>query len=149
MLTRLPLSSAPSGAGAGGVRVGWDNLVGVIPGGPSTPIIPRHVCDNVLMDFDDLVRAETALGTAAVIVMDKSVKRSPDKTHDKRHCTLGDTRDYLRIAIFLQTDVIQAIARLVEFYKHESCGQCTPCREGKELHHVFNTSCTTSPTASS
>ncbi|KAF3839695.1 hypothetical protein F7725_018412 [Dissostichus mawsoni] len=85
---------------AGGVRGGWDNLLGVIPGGSSTPIIPRHVCDDVLMDFDDLVRAETALGTAAIIVMDKS------------------------------TDVIRAIARLVEFYKHESCGQCTPCREG-------------------
>ncbi|XP_010773860.1 NADH dehydrogenase [ubiquinone] flavoprotein 1, mitochondrial-like isoform X2 [Notothenia coriiceps] len=85
---------------AGGVRGGWDNLLGVIPGGSSTPIIPRHVCNDVLMDFDDLVRAETALGTAAIIVMDKS------------------------------TDVIRAIARLVEFYKHESCGQCTPCREG-------------------
>ncbi|KAG9334311.1 hypothetical protein JZ751_008293 [Albula glossodonta] len=85
---------------AGGVRGGWDNLLGVIPGGSSTPIIPRSVCDDVLMDFDDLIRAQTALGTAAVIVMDKS------------------------------TDVIRAIARLVEFYKHESCGQCTPCREG-------------------
>ncbi|XP_043971909.1 NADH dehydrogenase [ubiquinone] flavoprotein 1, mitochondrial-like isoform X1 [Gambusia affinis] len=85
---------------AGGVRGGWGNLLGVIPGGSSTPIIPQHVCNDVLMDFDDLVRAQTALGTAAVIVMDKS------------------------------TDVIRAIARLVEFYKHESCGQCTPCREG-------------------
>ncbi|KAM9782808.1 NADH dehydrogenase [ubiquinone] flavoprotein 1, mitochondrial-like [Neosynchiropus ocellatus] len=85
---------------AGGVRGGWENLLGVIPGGSSTPIIPRQVCDDVLMDFDDLVRAETALGTAAVIVMDKS------------------------------TDVIRAVARLVEFYKQESCGQCTPCREG-------------------
>ncbi|XP_014903721.1 NADH dehydrogenase [ubiquinone] flavoprotein 1, mitochondrial-like isoform X1 [Poecilia latipinna] len=85
---------------AGGVRGGWSNLLGVIPGGSSTPIIPQHVCNDVLMDFDDLVRAQTALGTAAVIVMDKS------------------------------TDVIRAIARLVEFYKHESCGQCTPCREG-------------------
>ncbi|XP_039974171.1 NADH dehydrogenase [ubiquinone] flavoprotein 1, mitochondrial-like isoform X3 [Xiphias gladius] len=85
---------------AGGVRGGWDNLLGVVPGGSSTPIIPQYVCDDVLMDFDDLVRAETALGTAAIIVMDKS------------------------------TDVIRAIARLVEFYKHESCGQCTPCREG-------------------
>lgn len=60
---------------AGGVRGGWDNLLGVIPGGSSTPIIPRHVCDDVLMDFDDLVRAETALGTAAIIVMDKSVNQ--------------------------------------------------------------------------
>ncbi|XP_071252653.1 NADH dehydrogenase [ubiquinone] flavoprotein 1, mitochondrial-like isoform X2 [Salvelinus alpinus] len=83
---------------SGGVRGGWDNLLGVIPGGSSTPIIPRSVCDDVMMDFDDLVRAESALGT--VIIMDKS------------------------------TDVIRAIARLVEFYKHESCGQCTPCREG-------------------
>lgn len=92
---------------AGGVRGGWDNLLGVIPGGSSTPIIPRSVCDDVLMDFDDLVRAETALGTAAVIVMDKS------------------------------TDVIRAIARLVEFYKHESCGQCTPCREGVDWMNVM------------
>ncbi|XP_063054241.1 NADH dehydrogenase [ubiquinone] flavoprotein 1, mitochondrial-like [Engraulis encrasicolus] len=85
---------------AGGVRGGWDNLLGVIPGGSSTPIIPLSVCSDVLMDFDDLVRAETALGTAALIVMDKSA------------------------------DVIRGIARLIEFYKHESCGQCTPCREG-------------------
>ncbi|XP_047454028.1 NADH dehydrogenase [ubiquinone] flavoprotein 1, mitochondrial-like isoform X1 [Mugil cephalus] len=99
MLTWRPCVSSRV-SGTGGVRGGWDNLLGVIPGGSSTPIIPRHVCDDVLMDFDDLVRAETALGTAAVIVMDKS------------------------------TDVIRAIARLVEFYKHESCGQCTPCREG-------------------
>lgn len=62
--------------GAGGVKGGWDNLLGVIPGGSSTPIIPRHVCDDVLMDFDDLVRAQTALGTAAVIVMDRSVNHT-------------------------------------------------------------------------
>lgn len=85
---------------AGGVTGGWDNLLGIIPGGSSTPIIPKHVCDDVLMDFDGLVQAQTALGTAAIIVMNK------------------------------QTDVIKAIARLIEFYKHESCGQCTPCREG-------------------
>lgn len=84
----------------GGVRGGWDNLLAIIPGGSSTPLIPKHVCDDVLMDFDALVKAETGLGTAAVIVMDKS------------------------------TDIIYAIARLIEFYKHESCGQCTPCREG-------------------
>uniref|UniRef100_A0A672PJV3 NADH dehydrogenase [ubiquinone] flavoprotein 1, mitochondrial n=1 Tax=Sinocyclocheilus grahami TaxID=75366 RepID=A0A672PJV3_SINGR len=85
---------------AGGVRGGWDNLLCVIPGGSSTPLIPRHVCDTVLMDFDALIQAQTGLGTAALIVMDKS------------------------------TDAIRAIARLMEFYKHESCGQCTPCREG-------------------
>ena len=85
---------------AGGVRGGWDNLLAVIPGGSSVPLIPKAVCDDVLMDFDSLKAVQTGLGTAAVIVMDKS------------------------------TDVIKAIARLSAFYKHESCGQCTPCREG-------------------
>ena len=85
---------------AGGVRGGWDNLLAVIPGGSSTPMIPRSVCDDVLMDFDALREHKTGLGTAGVIVMDKS------------------------------TDLIKAIQRLSAFYKHESCGQCTPCREG-------------------
>nr|BAK62314.1 NADH-ubiquinone oxidoreductase 51 kDa subunit, mitochondrial precursor [Pan troglodytes] len=85
---------------AGGVTGGWDNLLAVIPGGSSTPLIPKSVCETVLMDFDALVQAQTGLGTAAVIVMDRS------------------------------TDIVKAIARLIEFYKHESCGQCTPCREG-------------------
>src|SRR5436853_125659 len=85
---------------AGGVRGGWDNLLSVIPGGSSTPCLPASTCDNVLMDFDSLVAEKSGLGTAAVIVMDKS------------------------------TDIVRAIARLSQFYKHESCGQCTPCREG-------------------
>jgi NADH-quinone oxidoreductase subunit F len=85
---------------AGGVRGGWDNLLAVIPGGSSVPVIPKSVCDTVLMDFDSLRDVKSGLGTAAVIVMDKS------------------------------TDIIRAIARLSKFYKHESCGQCTPCREG-------------------
>jgi NADH-quinone oxidoreductase subunit F len=85
---------------AGGVRGGWDNLLGIIPGGSSVPVIPKSVCDTVLMDFDALRDVKSGLGTAAVIVMDKS------------------------------TDIIKAIARLSKFYKHESCGQCTPCREG-------------------
>jgi NADH-quinone oxidoreductase subunit F len=85
---------------AGGVRGGWDNLLAVIPGGASVPLLPKSVCDEMLMDFDSLRAAQSGLGTAAVIVMDKS------------------------------TDVIKAIARLSYFYKHESCGQCTPCREG-------------------
>jgi NADH-quinone oxidoreductase subunit F len=84
----------------GGVRGGWDNLLGIIPGGSSVPVIPKAVCDTVLMDFDALRDVKSGLGTAAVIVMDKS------------------------------TDIIKAIARLAKFYKHESCGQCTPCREG-------------------
>ncbi|KAK9797415.1 hypothetical protein WJX73_008558 [Symbiochloris irregularis] len=84
----------------GGVRGGWDNLLAVIPGGSSVPLLPQRICNDVLMDFDALKEAQSGLGTAAVIVMDKS------------------------------TDVIDAIARLSYFYKHESCGQCTPCREG-------------------
>jgi len=84
----------------GGVRGGWDNLLGIIPGGSSVPVLPKHICEEVLMDFDSLVGVQSGLGTAAVIVMDKS------------------------------TDIIKAIARLSEFYVHESCGQCTPCREG-------------------
>ena len=84
----------------GGVRGGWDNLLAVIPGGASVPLLPKSICDTVLMDFDSLRDQKSGLGTAAVIVMDKS------------------------------TDVVKAIARLSQFYKHESCGQCTPCREG-------------------
>jgi NADH-quinone oxidoreductase subunit F len=84
----------------GGVRGGWDNLLAVIPGGSSVPLLPKDICDTVLMDFDSLRDVKSGLGTAAVIVMDKS------------------------------TDLIAAIARLAHFYKHESCGQCTPCREG-------------------
>ena len=85
---------------AGGVRGGWDNLKAVIPGGSSMPLVPKSVCDTLLMDFDALTEAQSALGTAAIIVMDQS------------------------------TDIIKAIARIAYFYKHESCGQCTPCREG-------------------
>ena len=84
----------------GGVRGGWDNLLAVIPGGASVPLLNKQVCDDVLMDFDSLKNVGSGLGTAGVIVMDKS------------------------------TDVIAAIRRLSYFYKHESCGQCTPCREG-------------------
>lgn len=85
---------------AGGVRGGWDNLKAVIPGGSSTPLLPKDICDTVAMDFDSLKEVQSGLGTAAVIVMDQS------------------------------TDVLQAITRLAYFYMHESCGQCTPCREG-------------------
>ncbi|MFZ4687462.1 MAG: NADH-quinone oxidoreductase subunit NuoF [Hyphomonadaceae bacterium] len=84
----------------GGVRGGWGNLKAIIPGGSSVPMIPKDICDTVLMDFDALRDVRSGLGTAAVIVMDKS------------------------------TDLVRAIARIAYFYKHESCGQCTPCREG-------------------
>ena len=85
---------------AGGVRGGWDNLLAIIPGGSSTPLMPKDVCETMTMDFDALRAAGTGLGTAGIIVMDKS------------------------------TDIVRAISRLSYFYKHESCGQCTPCREG-------------------
>lgn len=84
----------------GGVRGGWDNLLAIIPGGSSVQLMPKNICEDVMMDFDSLKEVGSGLGTAAVIVMDKS------------------------------TDVINAISRLSYFYKHESCGQCTPCREG-------------------
>ena len=85
---------------AGGVRGGWENLLAVIPGGASMPLIPKSICDYITMDFDSLNKVKSNLGTAAIIVMDKS------------------------------TDIIAAISRLSHFFKHESCGQCTPCREG-------------------
>jgi NADH-quinone oxidoreductase subunit F len=85
---------------AGGVRGGWDNLLAVIPGGASVRCLPAPLCNDLSMDFDTLAKLRSGLGTAAVIVMDKS------------------------------TDIVKAIARLAYFYKHESCGQCTPCREG-------------------
>src|ERR687889_240283 len=84
----------------GGIRGGWDNLLAVIPGGSSVPMVPAHEIADANMDFDTLRNLKSGLGTAAVIVMDKS------------------------------TDIVRAIARLSYFYKHESCGQCTPCREG-------------------
>jgi NADH-quinone oxidoreductase subunit F len=85
---------------AGGVRGGWDNLLAVIPGGSSVRCITAAQASDVTMDFDALGKLGSGLGTAAVIVMDKS------------------------------TDIIKAIRRIAYFYKHESCGQCTPCREG-------------------
>ena len=84
----------------GGVRGGWNNLLAVIPGGSSMPLIPAHLCQDLTMDFDSLSKLKSGLGTAAIIVLDKSA------------------------------DVVKAITRIAYFYKHESCGQCTPCREG-------------------
>ncbi|WP_159713123.1 NADH-quinone oxidoreductase subunit NuoF, partial [Geminicoccus flavidas] len=56
----------------GGVRGGWNNLLAVIPGGSSVPLLPKSICDDVLMDFDSLRAVTSGLGTAGVIVMDKS-----------------------------------------------------------------------------
>jgi NADH-quinone oxidoreductase subunit F len=84
----------------GGIRGGWDNLLAVIPGGSSVPLVPAEQIADASMDFDTLRNLKSGLGTAAVIVMDRS------------------------------TDIVRAITRISYFYKHESCGQCTPCREG-------------------
>jgi NADH dehydrogenase (ubiquinone) flavoprotein 1 len=56
----------------GGVRGGWDNLLGIIPGGSSVPVLPKKECEDALMDFDSLRDLQSGLGTGAVIVMDKS-----------------------------------------------------------------------------
>ncbi len=85
---------------AGGVIGGWNNLLAIIPGGSSVPLIPKKVCDKVLMDFDSLEKVHSSLGTGGVIVMNKS------------------------------TDLLKAMTTISKFYKNESCGQCTPCREG-------------------
>jgi NADH-quinone oxidoreductase subunit F len=71
-----------------------------IAGGASVPLVPAAEIMDAPMDFDGLKALGSGLGTAAVIVMDKS------------------------------TDIVRAISRISYFYKHESCGQCTPCREG-------------------
>ncbi|WP_116131392.1 NADH-quinone oxidoreductase subunit NuoF [Tropicimonas sp. IMCC34043] len=84
----------------GGVRGGWSNLKAVIPGGASCPVLPASMCGDAIMDFDWMRENKSSLGTGCMIVMDQS------------------------------TDVVKAIWRLAAFFKHESCGQCTPCREG-------------------
>ncbi len=84
----------------GGIIGGKDNLLAVIPGGSSVPLVPAEQIWDAPMDFDGLKDLGSGLGTAGVIVMDKS------------------------------TDIVRAISRISYFYKHESCGQCTPCREG-------------------
>ncbi|WP_454287419.1 NADH-quinone oxidoreductase subunit NuoF [Rhizobium arsenicireducens] len=85
---------------AGGIRGGWDNLLAVIPGGASCPVVKAEDMMDVVLDFDGLREVKSSFGTGGMIVMDKS------------------------------TDIIKAIWRIAAFFKHESCGQCTPCREG-------------------
>jgi len=85
---------------AGGVIGGWQNLQAVIPGGSSMPLLPKSICETITMDFDSLIKAKSGLGTAGIVVINKD------------------------------QDIIRCMARIARFYKHESCGQCTPCREG-------------------
>ena len=84
----------------GGVRGGWGNLKAVIPGGISVRMIPAEEAEVALMTYEDLQARGSGLGTGTMIVFDKDA------------------------------DLVKAIARASYFYKHESCGQCTPCREG-------------------
>ncbi|RMX07621.1 NADH oxidoreductase (quinone) subunit F [Corticibacter populi] len=75
-------------------------LKAVIPGGSSAPVLPAAIVNECTMDYDSIAKAGSMLGSGAVIVMD-------------------DTRC-----------MVESLARLSYFYAHESCGQCTPCREG-------------------
>ncbi len=75
-------------------------LKAVIPGGSSAPVLPASVINECTMDYDSIAKAGSMLGSGAVIVMD-------------------DTRC-----------MVKSLLRLSYFYQHESCGQCTPCREG-------------------
>ena len=83
-----------------GVRGGWDNLKAVIPGGSSAPVLPADIMMQTNMDYDSISKAGSMLGSGAIIVMDEDV------------C------------------MVKALERLSYFYYDESCGQCTPCREG-------------------
>jgi NADH-quinone oxidoreductase subunit F len=84
---------------AGGVK-GGRKLKAVIPGGSSVPVVPGDVMMKVNMDYDSLKAAGSAIGSAAVIVMDET------------------------------TCMVRVLERISRFYMSESCGQCTPCREG-------------------
>ncbi|HEY8003116.1 MAG TPA: NADH-quinone oxidoreductase subunit NuoF, partial [Phenylobacterium sp.] len=84
----------------GGVRGGWGRLKAVIPGGISMPMIPAAEAEQARMDFEDLPARRSGLGTATLIAFD------------------------------VDCDLVAAVARMSRFFTHESCGQCTPCREG-------------------
>jgi NADH-quinone oxidoreductase subunit F len=82
-----------------------NKLKGVIPGGSSMPVLPADVMMDITMDFDALAKAGSGLGSGAVIVMDET------------------------------TCMVKACTRISRFYHMESCGQCTPCREGTGWMH--------------
>ena len=85
------------------------SLKAVIPGGSSAPILPADIINNINMDYDSIAKAGSMLGSGAVIVMD-------------------DT-----------TCMVKALHRIAHFYADESCGQCTPCREGTTwMYKVLN-----------
>ena len=84
---------------AGGMR-GGRKIKAVIPGGSSVPVVPGEIMLRTNMDYDSVKAAGSAVGSAAVIVMDET------------------------------TCMVKVLERLSRFYMSESCGQCTPCREG-------------------
>ena len=88
-------------------------LRAVIPGGSSSPPLSAEVMMDITMDYDAIAKAGSMLGSGAVIVMDES------------------------------TDLVRVLTRIAEFYAEESCGQCTPCREGtgwmaRILHRIYH-----------
>ena len=85
---------------AGGVIGGWGNLKAVIPGGSSMPMLSAKICREIMMDFDSLSTIGSGFGTGGIIVINKD------------------------------RDIIRIMLNLAKFYMKESCGQCTPCREG-------------------
>jgi NADH-quinone oxidoreductase subunit F len=88
---------------------GNKRIKAVIPGGSSTMILRGESIEGVGMDFESLKAAGSSVGTAGLIVMDED------------------------------TDLIRVITRITAFYHHESCGQCTPCREGTGwMHKILN-----------
>jgi len=77
-------------------------LKAVIPGGSSVPLLSAEECQACTLDYEGVVQAGSMLGCASVIIMDD------------------------------RTNVVKQVRRMVDFYAHESCGQCTPCREGTQ-----------------
>ncbi|MDK1019970.1 MAG: NADH-ubiquinone oxidoreductase-F iron-sulfur binding region domain-containing protein, partial [Actinomycetota bacterium] len=77
-------------------------LKAVIPGGSSVPFLSEAECRDCMLDYEGVIEAGSMLGCASVIVMDE------------------------------KTDIVHQVRRMAEFYAHESCGQCTPCREGSD-----------------
>jgi len=75
-------------------------LKAVIPGGSSSPVLPADIMMNMTMDYDAISKAGSMLGSGAVIIMDED------------------------------TSMVEVLTRIAHFYHEESCGQCTPCREG-------------------
>jgi len=75
-------------------------LKGVIPGGSSTPVLTPEEAETVTLDYESMAEHKTMFGSGGIVVLDETV------------------------------DIVKLVENLISFYHHESCGQCTPCREG-------------------